>query len=200
MFEKDDKKQETPQRNLRRFTLWRGNLKKEHFVLQGRTLRFIFSERFVLRIIPGQPLISVERFIDEYQSRNDSLADIMRRMGICEEKGSGMDKTIFYVELYQLPPVRFQLYESRTTATVFSYRKFADLDKSERVRACYQHACLKYVSNEKMNNQSFRTRLGIEDKNYPMASRIIKDALEAKLIKEENAEGGNRHNYIPYWA
>ena len=117
-----------------------------------------------------------------------------------EEKGSGMDKTIFYVELYQLPPVRFQLYESRTTATVFSYRKFADLDKSERVRACYQHACLKYVSNEKMNNQSFRTRLGIEDKNYPMASRIIKDTLEAKLIKEENAEGGNRHNYIPYWA
>nr|DAL91427.1 MAG TPA: hypothetical protein [Caudoviricetes sp.] len=31
--------------------MWRGNLKKEHFVLQGRTLRFIFSERFVLRII-----------------------------------------------------------------------------------------------------------------------------------------------------
>ena len=33
-----------------------------------------------------------------------------------------------------------------------------------------------------------------------MASRIIKDALEAKMIKEENAEGSNRHNYIPYWA
>jgi hypothetical protein len=39
-----------------------------------------------------------------------------------------------------------------------------------------------------------------EDKNYPMASRIIKDTLEAKLIKEENSEGSNRHNYIPYWA
>ena len=51
-----------------------------------------------------------------------------------------------------------------------------------------------------MNNQSLRTRLGIEDKNYPTASRIIKDALEAKLIKEENAEGGSRHSYIPYWA
>ena len=136
----------------------------------------------------------------EYQSRNDSLADIMRRMGICEEKGSGMDKTIFYVELYQLPPVRFQLQETRTTATVFSYRKFADLDKSERVSACYQHACLKYVSNEKMSNQSLRARLGIEDKNYPMASRIIRDTLKAKWIKEENSEGSNRHNYIPYWA
>ena len=50
MFEKNDKKQETPQRNLRRFLYW-GEPKKEHFVLRDRTLRFIFSERFVLRII-----------------------------------------------------------------------------------------------------------------------------------------------------
>ena len=171
----------------------------QDFAEQGFPMIEIYSDRIEFSN-PGQPLISIERFIDEYQSRNDSLADIMRRMGICEEKGSGMDKTIFYVELYQLPPVRFQLQETRTTATVFSYRKFADLDKSERVRACYQHACLNYVSNEKMNNQSLRARLGIEDKNYPMASRIIKDTLEAKLIKEENSEGSNRHNYIPYWA
>ena len=171
----------------------------QDFAEQGFPMIEIYTDRIEFSN-PGQPLISVERFIDEYQSRNDSLADIMRRMGICEEKGSGMDKIVTYIELYQLPPVRFQLDETRTSATVFSYRKFADLEKSERVTACYQHACLKYVSNEKMNNQSLRARLGIEDKNYPMASRIIKDALEAKLIKEENTEGGNRHSYIPYWA
>ena len=111
-----------------------------------------------------------------------------------------MDKTVFNIELYQLPPLRFQVQENRTTVTVYSYRKFAEIDKAERIRACYQHACLKYVSNEKMNNQSLRARLGIEDKNYPMASRIIKDTLEAKLIKEESQEGVYRHNYIPYWA
>ena len=171
----------------------------QDFSEQGFPMIEIYSDRITLSN-PGQPLISIERFIDEYQSRNDSLADIMRRMGICEEKGSGMDKTIFYIELYQLPPVRLQLQETRTETTVFSYRKFADLDKTERVMACYQHACLRYVSNEKMNNQSLRGRLGIEDKNYPMASRIIKDTLEAKLIKEEHSEGNSRHNYIPYWA
>lgn len=171
----------------------------QDFSEQGFPMIEIYSDRISFSN-PGQPLISVERFIDEYQSRNDSLADIMRRIGICEEKGSGMDKTIFSVELYQLPPIRIQLQETRTEATVFAYRKFADLDKSERVMACYQHACLRYVSNEKMNNQSLRGRLGIEDKNYPMASRIIKDALEAKMIKEENADGNKRHNYIPYWA
>ena len=171
----------------------------QDFSEQGFPMIEIYSDRITLSN-PGQPLISIERFIDEYQSRNDSLADIMRRMGICEEKGSGMDKIIFYIELYQLPPVRLQLQETRTETTVFSYRKFADLDKTERVMACYQHACLRYVSNEKMNNQSLRGRLGIEDKNYPMASRIIKDTLEAKLIKEEHSEGNSRHNYIPYWA
>lgn len=171
----------------------------QDFAEQGFPMIEIYSDRIDFSN-PGRPLISVERFIDEYQSRNDSLADIMRRMGICEEKGSGMDNTISNVELYQLPPIRLHLQENRTTATIFSYRKFADLSKSERVMACYQHACLKYVSNDKMNNQSLRTRLGIEDKNYPMASRIIKDALDAKLIKEETPEGNSRHNYIPYWA
>lgn len=171
----------------------------QDFSEQGFPMVEIYSDRIDFSN-PGQPLISPERFIDEYQSRNDSLADIMRRMGICEEKGSGMDKTIFYVEIYQLPPVRLQVQENRTSATLFAYRKFSNIDKTERIAACYQHACLKYVSNSKMNNQSLRARLGIEDKNYPMASRIIKDTLEAKLIKEESAEGSNRHNYIPYWA
>lgn len=171
----------------------------QDFSEQGFPMIEIYSDRIEISN-PGLPLISVERFIDEYQSRNDSLADIMRRMGICEEKGSGMDKTVFSIELYQLPPLRFQVQENRTTVTVFSYRKFAEIDKEERIRACYQHACLRYVSNEKMNNQSLRARLGIEDKNYPMASRIIKDTLEAKLIKEESQDGASRHNYIPYWA
>ncbi len=171
----------------------------QDFTEKGFPMIEIYSNRIEISN-PGLPLISVERFIDEYQSRNDSLADLMRRMGICEEKGSGMDKTIFNIELYQLPPLRFQVQENRTTVTIFSYKKFAEINKEERVRACYQHACLKYVSNEKMNNQSLRARLGIEDRNYPMASRIIKDTLAAKLIKEESQDGASRHNYLPYWA
>ena len=171
----------------------------QDFAEQGFPMIEIYSDRIEISN-PGLPLISIERFIDEYQSRNDSLADIMRRMGICEEKGSGMDRSIASIELYQLPPLRFQVQENRTTTTIFAYRKFAEIDKIERVRACYQHACLKYVFNDKMNNQSLRARLGIENKNYPMASRIIKDTLDAKLIKEESQEGASRHNYIPYWA
>ena len=39
-----------------------------------------------------------------------------------------------------------------------------------------------------------------EESDNIFASRIIKDAMEAKVIKEENPDGGSRHNYVPYWA
>ncbi|MCR5776680.1 MAG: putative DNA binding domain-containing protein [Lachnospiraceae bacterium] len=161
----------------------------------------IYSDRIDISN-PGQPIISVDRFIDEYNSRNYSLADLMRRLGICEELGSGLDKTIAAVEIFQLPPLRFNVQESRTTVTLFSYRKYSELDKQERIYACYQHACLKYVTNEKMTNQTLRDRLGIDKQNYPMASRIIKDTIAEGLIKDDKADNKSRNNkgYIPFWA
>jgi hypothetical protein len=43
----------------------------------------IYSDRVEISS-PGEPLVPVERFIDGYQSRNERLADLMRRVGICE--------------------------------------------------------------------------------------------------------------------
>ena len=57
---------------------------------------------------PGEPIVPVERFIDGYQSRNERLADFMRRFGICEEKSSGIDKVIQAAEVYQLPAPDFR--------------------------------------------------------------------------------------------
>jgi len=74
----------------------------QDFQEKGFPMVEIFSDRIEVTN-PGIPLITPERFIDEYQSRNDILADLMRRLGICEEKGSGIDKVIFYNEMYQLP-------------------------------------------------------------------------------------------------
>jgi hypothetical protein len=156
----------------------------------------IFSDRIEISN-PGIPLVNPERFIDGYLSRNDKLADLMRRMGFCEEKGSGLDKVIFYNEFYQLPPIDVIVTENRTRVSIFSYKTLNELDKKEKVRACYQHACLKYVSNEKMTNQSLRDRFKIEDKNSAIASRIIRDSLEEKLIKEDDPESKSR-KYASY--
>lgn len=68
----------------------------------------IYSDRLEISN-PGKPYISPDRFIDEYQSRNERLADVMRRLGICEEKGSGVDKVIQAAEGYQLPAPDFRI-------------------------------------------------------------------------------------------
>ena len=151
---------------------------------------------------PGLPLITPNRFIDEYQSRNEDLAGIMRRFGICEEKGSGIDKVIFNIELFQLPALDVQVQEKHTKVILYAYQKFADMDKKDRIRACYQHACLKFVTNDKMTNQSLRERFKIADENAAMVSRMIKDTFEAGFIKEEDPENKSRKfvKYIPVWA
>ena len=173
----------------------------QDLAVKGFPMVEIFSDRIEISN-PGNPLITPDRFIDSYISRNEKLADLMRRMGFCEEKGSGLDKIIFYNELYQLPPINVITDENRTRVTIFSYKTLNDLDKREKIRACYQHSCLKWVSNEKMTNQSLRERFSIDDKNAAIASRIIKDTFEAGMIKEDDPENKSRKyaSYAPFWS
>jgi predicted HTH transcriptional regulator len=123
-------------------------------------------------------------------------------MHICEERGSGIDKVIFNVEAYQLPAPDFRVTGGSTVTVLYGPRKFAQMDREERIRACYQHACLLYVSGKRMRNATLRERLGIEEKNYPMASRIISDAVDAGLIKPHSASAGSKKDasYVPFWA
>jgi len=161
----------------------------------------IFSDRIEITN-PGKPVIQTERFIDEYQSRNEKLASLMRRMGICEEKGSGIDKVIFEVEVFQLPAPKFEEFEKHTKVTMYSFQKLNEMDRNDKIRACYQHCCLKYVSNEKMTNQTLRDRFKIEQHNYSIASRIIADTMKVGLIKDDDPENTSKKfaKYIPYWA
>ncbi|MBK7110373.1 MAG: ATP-binding protein [Chitinophagales bacterium] len=161
----------------------------------------IFSDRIEI-LNPGLPLITPNRFIDEYQSRNEDLAAMMRRFGVCEERGSGIDKVVAHIEIFQLPAYDVQIQEKHTKVILYAYQKFADMDKKDRIRACYQHACLKFVTNEIMTNQSLRQRFKIADENAAMVSRIIKDTFDAGLIKEVDPDNTSRKfvKYIPIWA
>jgi ATP-dependent DNA helicase RecG len=151
---------------------------------------------------PGAPSIDPERFIDEYQSRNEALADLMRRSGICEEKGSGIDKVVASAEVHQLPPPEFRADSIRTTAILFAYRDFKNMSKLERIRACYQHCALLYVSGQRMSNESLRRRLGLNDKQAGLASQIITATKEKGLIQLEPSDSiSTRYaRYLPFWA
>ena len=73
---------------------------------------------------PGVPLVKTERFLDNPpKSRNDALASFMRRIGICEERGSGVDKVVAQTELYQLPAPVFEETEEHTRSVLFAHRE-----------------------------------------------------------------------------
>ena len=142
----------------------------------------IFTDRMEITN-PGRALIDTLRFIDEPpRSRNEAIAAIMRRVSICEERGSGIDKVISTVESFHFPAPDFRVTEHSTVAVLLGpTRSFAEMHRRDRIRACYQHACLCYVSGKRMTNATLRQRLEIKTSNYPMVSRIIHDALESKL-------------------
>jgi ATP-dependent DNA helicase RecG len=151
---------------------------------------------------PGIPSIKVERFIDEYRSRNEQLADIMRRFGICEEKGSGIDKVVSAAEVFQLPAPDFRVGDTRTTAVLFAHQNFADMSKTDRIRACYQHCCLLYVSNQRMSNQTLRERFRLSESQAATVSHIIGATKEASLIKTDESESNSTRyaRYLHFWA
>lgn len=152
---------------------------------------------------PGAPLVSPDRFIDHAPcSRNESLASIMRRMNICEERGSGVDRALSYIELAQLPAPEFQGEPEYTRITLFSHREFREMTRSDRIRACYQHCCLRWVLKDYMSNATLRERFGIKEGNYSMVSRIIKQTIDAGFIKPSEHDNFSNRNrkYIPRWG
>jgi len=161
----------------------------------------VFEDRMEITN-PGLPLVKTERFLDTPpRSRNEALASLMRRAGICEERGSGVDKVVFQTELYQLPAPIFEIVEGSTRSVLFAHKALNDMDRADRVRACYLHACLRYVERNPMTNSSLRERFGIEEKNSAIASRIIRDAVEDGRVKPYDPDQGKKYaKYLPFWA
>ena len=133
---------------------------------------------------PGAPLVEPERFIDfPPRSRNEALASLMRRMGLCEEQGTGIDKVVAAVEEAQLPPPEFRAEADATRVTLFGPRPFADMTTEERLRACYQHAVLHYLGRQRMKNATLRERFGVDSRNAAQVSAVIRKALDESLIR-----------------
>ena len=161
----------------------------------------IFEDRIEITN-PGEPLVDTQRFLDTPpRSRNEALASLMRRARICEERGSGIDKVVLEVELLHLPAPLFEVPPGFTRAVLFAYKDLADMDGAERLRACYLHACLRYVMRDFLTNSSLRERFGIKENNKAVASRRIRETVDAGLIKPFDEGAGRRFmKYVPFWA
>ncbi len=161
----------------------------------------VFADRVEISN-PGESLVAAERMIDAPpRSRNETMAALMRRFGICEERGSGIDKAMLAIEIAQLPPPLFETPSGATRVTVFASKDFKEMSRTDRNRAVHQHSCLNSILGEKTTNATLRQRFGILSANSAIVSRLLGDALEAGVIVVESVAAGPRSRaYLPFWA
>jgi ATP-dependent DNA helicase RecG len=174
---------------------------QDFFVTGAGPMVELFEDRIEITN-PGSPLVDADRFVDTPpKSRNETLASLMRRMGICEERGSGWDKVVAATEVFQLPAPLVEVPGDSTRVVLFAPKPLNKMDKADRVRAIYLHACLRYVSHEHLTNASVRQRFGIDPKNIATASRLIREAVEAGVIVPYDPGAAPKlMRYVPVWA
>lgn len=151
----------------------------------------------------GSPLVSIDRIVDTVPiSRNENLAGFMHKCGICEERGSGFDKIVYATSKNSMLAPKIENQSDKfTKVTLYLKAPFDLISKEDRIRTCYMQACFVYVNGESITNNSLRELFDISDKDKYKASRIIKDTLEAKLIKPVDENTAPRYmKYIPFWA
>lgn len=174
----------------------------QNFFMQGTSpLIEIFTDRMEITN-PGSPLIDKARFVDHPPvSRNEQLASFMRRIGVCEERGSGFDKVVSGTEAYQLPAPEVEIYNDFTKVTLFAHKEYSQMSKEDRFRACYLHACLKRVNREYMTNASLRERFNVDKKNTSMISRLLSEmCAEGLIYVSPDSTSDKNRKYLPYWA
>lgn len=150
----------------------------------------------------GAPLVDVMRIVnDPPRARNEKTAALMRRLGFCEEAGSGWDKVVEACEYYTLPAPRIETPMDSTRVTLFAAIAYRDLTPEERELACYWHACICYANRTAATNQSLRARFGLSPSASAQISRLIHTCIDHGLIRAMDADASKKNmRYVPAWA
>jgi predicted HTH transcriptional regulator len=164
----------------------------------------IFADRIEItnpgRLLPSK---TVERIFGTMpEARNEQLARTFRLYKLCEERGSGLVRAGLQIELFGLPPIGFEEGDNYFKVTLFAPKSYAQMSQMDRLNACYQHAVLKWCSNEKMTNKSLRERLKMPEKQRSMVSRLIQEAIDAALIAPSDPDNLSKKytEYVPAFA
>ena len=161
----------------------------------------IFSNRVDISS-PGQLLVERDRLIDAPPAvRNEALAAFLRRMHICEERGSGFDRIEEAMGARKLPSALVESGDSFTRVSLSWAEDFRQWSLSDKLRTIYSSACLDHISRRATTNASLRSRLGLDEASSAVVSRLAKDAVERGMLKLEDPDAGTKaRRYLPYWA
>ncbi|MBU4580128.1 putative DNA binding domain-containing protein [Patescibacteria group bacterium] len=152
---------------------------------------------------PGSCLVDPKKIIESVpKARNERMVDVMRRLKICEIRGSGIDRAIEAIEFLQLPAPKFENIDNAFSAYIYAYRPFEKLTMEEKLRALYQHVTLFYVQQQFATNTSLRLRFGLGEKKGWAISKIVTYAKDSLLIKNFDPNSASRRyiKYVPIWA
>ena len=134
----------------------------QNFVVRGiEPLVEIFDNRIEV-MNPGVPLVDTMLFINAPpESRNEAFAKLFRRLGICEQLGIGWDRIMHEIELLQLPAPQIEVFRNSTRITLYGAAPLSEMHPTDRVRAIYLHACLRYTDQRSaITNATVRKRFG----------------------------------------
>ena len=152
---------------------------------------------------PGNCLIDPERILGAIpKARNEILVDVMKRLNICETRGSGIPRTVGGIEDWQLPAPTFTNHEKGFKATLYAYKSFDNLSGEEKLHACAQHVAFMYTQNSYANNETLRKRFGLGEKKTATVSKLVRLAKDKNLIKDFDPASTSKKyiRYIPFWA
>ena len=63
----------------------------------------------------------------------------MREIGLCEERGGGIDKAIIEIEEMSLPAPEFYPSTNSMRVVIFGPKRFNQLSKADKVWSCFCH-------------------------------------------------------------
>ena len=137
--------------------------------------------------------------LTDYPDRFQQLIERLRPYRWESEVAQAYADADEVLTLLDYPPPLFQPEDSAMRVVLYGPRTFAEMTPDERVRACYFHAVLKFLSGGKMKNATLCARLGIAARNASQATHVINKTLALGLIRAADADHP-RAGYVPHWA
>ncbi len=173
----------------------------QDFTIDGMApLVEIFSNRVEISN-PGSSLVREDRMFDVRRSRNKELSRRMRELGLCEERGSGLNTAIQAIESKGMTAPRFVSSEYSLRVVLWGPTRFEKMSREDKQRACYHHCVIRWLWGDAMNNASLRDRFRLKPSMHQAVSSIIREAVgTGRIIPEKKNQTGNGARYIPYWA
>ncbi len=88
-----------------------------------------------------------------------------------------------------MPAPEFVSSETAMRVILFGPRAFNEMTKADKMRACFFHCVLRWMTRDYMSNASLRERFSLADKEYQAVSAIIAESIKAGRIAGGSCAG-----------